>query len=121
MVVDSSIFFEILSDGPLRNKCEKQIHKADMYVPALVLFEIYRKLKIKVSEDEALAAIGSLRVYPVLDLTTEVALLAGDLSLEYNLAMADSFVLAHARLLNRPLLTLDNDFANIPGTVVIRK
>ena len=120
MVVDSSVFFEILSNGPLREKCEKHIHKTSVYVPTIVLFEIYRKLKSKVSEHEALAAVAALRANTVVDATTEVALLAGDLSLEYKLSMADSFVLAHAHLLECPLLTLDNDFASAPGTIIIR-
>ena len=121
MVVDSSVFFEILSNGPLRAKCERHLRDGEVVVPTLVLFEIYRKLKAKVSEDEALAAIGALRSYDVVDLTSEVALLAGDLSLEYSLAMADSFVLAHARHRHESLLTLDNDFAEVPGVIVLRK
>lgn len=121
MVVDSSVFFEIFSSGPCRAKCEKHLHGVEIFVPALVLFEIYRKIKSKVSEDEALSAAGTLRSHRVLDLTSEIALLAGDLSLEYGLAMADSFVLAHAHAIRQPLLTLDKDFAEIPGTIVIRK
>jgi predicted nucleic acid-binding protein len=121
MVVDSSIFMEIFSDGPARAKCQKHLVEIDISVPTLVLFEIYRKLKSKVSEDEALSAIGVLRSYKVLDLTSEVSLLAGDLSLDYDLAMADSFVLAHAYALKQPLLTMDNDFANIPGVILVRR
>ena len=121
MVIDSSVFFEIFSDGPLRAACEQQMRDKSLCVPTMVLFEIYRKIKVKVSEDEAMTAVGVMRSYNTLDLTSEVALLAADLSLEYSLPMADSFVLAHAFQLNQPLLTLDNDFARIPGVIIIRK
>ncbi len=120
MVVDSSVFLEIISDGPLRAKCEKAIHGKDVVVPSLVLFEIYRKLKSRSTEDDALSAIAYLRQFQVADLTAEVALLAGDLSLEHSLPMADSFVLSHARGLGQILVTLDNDFADIDGALVIR-
>ena len=121
MVVDSSVFFEILSDGPARTKCEKALSGEMLSVPTLVLFEIYRKLKSKVSEDDALSAVAWLRTYKLLNLTSEVALLAGDLSLEHGLATADSLVLAHAHHLREPLVTMDNDFAGLPGVLLIRR
>lgn len=121
MVVDSSIFFEIFSQGPCKDKCEKALKGKKIFVPTVVLFEIYRKIKSKISEQEALSLIGTLRVYEVLDMTSEIALTAGDLSLEYKLGMADSLVLAHAVFLKVPLLTMDNDFSNIPDVTVVRK
>ncbi|MES2965883.1 MAG: type II toxin-antitoxin system VapC family toxin [Bdellovibrionota bacterium] len=120
MVVDSSVFLEILSDGPLRSKCERAIDGKEVVVPTLVLFEIYRKLKSRTTEDDALSAIAALRQFRVADLTAETALLAGDLSLEHSLPMADSFVLAHAMVLGLKLVTLDNDFNGIDSAIVLR-
>ena len=65
-------------------------------------------------------AISALSSFGIRDLTREVALLGADLSIEFNLAMADGLVLAHARHLETELLTLDNDFASIPDVKVIR-
>ncbi len=120
MVVDSSVFLEIIANGPLRAKCEKAISGRSVFVPTLVLFEVYRKLKSKLTEHDALDAVASLRQFKVLELTAEVALGAGDLSLEHKLAMADSFMLAHARQIGIQLLTLDNNFADIPGVIILR-
>ncbi len=85
-----------------------------------MLFEVYRKIKDKVSEDLALEAVATLSQHQLIPLDREIALLAADLSLEHQLAMADSLVLASAHFFAEPLLTLDNDFADLPGAVVIR-
>ncbi|PWU21691.1 MAG: hypothetical protein C5B49_02215 [Bdellovibrio sp.] len=119
MVVDSSVWIELLSGGPLQSRCQTAIQRQTLRVPTLVLFEVYRKLKGKISEDMAMEAVAALSRYEVLDLTREVAMLAGDFSLEYQLGMADAMVLAHARHLNDVLLTLDNDFRSLPGAVLI--
>ncbi len=62
-------------------------------------------------------SVSALRTFEHLVLTPEISLLAADLSIQYGLAVADSLVLAHARLLGVPLVTLDNDFNFIPGVI----
>jgi predicted nucleic acid-binding protein len=89
-------------------------------VPAIVFFEVCRKVSAKVSEDEALRVAAWLRTFGTLNLTDEVALYAVDLSLNLKLGMADSLVLAHALREDAQLITLDNDFASIKNAVVIR-
>lgn len=91
-----------------------------MYIPTLVIFEVYRKILLSVSEDQALSAIATISQHEVLELSREVALSAADLSVQYKLAMAASIVLAHAHQLGAVLLTLDNDFSSIPGAQVLR-
>lgn len=121
MVVDSSVWIEIFSDGPLCRRCESELAKHEhIRVPALVIFEVYRKLRQHASEEEALEVAAFLRKHDVLDLDSDIALAAADLSLQHKLPMADSIVLAHATTLSEQLLTLDNDFSGIPGAKVIR-
>lgn len=120
MVVDSSVWLEILQGGPLSSECQKILARGQVRVPSLVIHEVYKKLKSKVSEEVALESIASLCQYEVLDLNREVAILAADLCLENKLSMADGFVLAHAELLHDVLLTLDNDFSDIPTARVLR-
>jgi toxin FitB len=62
-----------------------------------------------------------LAQHTVADLTQEVALSAADLSIAHKLPMADSFVLAHAQRASATLVTLDDDFAGLPGATVLRK
>ena len=121
MIVDSSVWIEIFTEGPLAGKCEQEIKTNEsVWIPTLVFYEVYKKIKKKASEELALQAIGFLSQYSQCELTREIALLAGDLSLSLNLGMADSLILAHAKHLKKSFLTLDNDFAGLPDVKVMR-
>lgn len=113
-------WIEIFSNGSLATKCEKELKKDPIKVPSLVRYEVYKKIKKSASEDLALEAISLLSKYEVLDITQEVALSAADLSIEYEIGMADSLMLAFAVNHKDLLLTFDNDFAGIPNTKIIR-
>ena len=120
MVVDSSVWIEIFVSGKKAKSCKRAIDDAkEVTVPTVVLYEIYKKIKHKVSEESALEAVASLSQYKVEDFNREIAMTAADLSLEHKIAMADSIVLAHALNKNTELLTLDNDFRGIPGAKVL--
>lgn len=122
VVLDSSVWIEIFRNGPLVNQCQKELQSNKVVgIPTVVLFEIYKKIAIAVSEEEALSAVAYLKSFPVLDLTVEVALMAGDLAIQHKLSMADSLVLAHAYLLEASLVTLDNDFAGIEDVEIVRR
>ncbi|MGK5085012.1 type II toxin-antitoxin system VapC family toxin [Bdellovibrionota bacterium FG-1] len=122
LVLDSSVWIEILNKGPLAKDCLRALKGAHaIYVPTLVLFEVYKKLASSRSEDQALSAVAMMSQYKVTDMTREIALAAADISLQRDLAMADSVVLAHAQQTGATLVTLDNDFAGISGVEVFRK
>ena len=118
--MDTSVLLEIFTDGPLRRVCEKAIEKQKLAVSSLAIFELYRKLKSKLEEHEALSAIAWIQSHSVENVTCEIALLAADLSIEYKLATVDSIMLAHARLNSAHLLTLDNDFSGVAGVKILR-
>lgn len=121
-VLDSSVWIEILNQGPLVNECTQALKSSDrIIVPTLVLFEVYKKITASRSEDQALSAIAFLSQYEVADMTREVALAAADLSLQRSLAMADSIVLAHAHQCGATLVTLDNDFVGVSEASVLRR
>ncbi|HLG20914.1 MAG TPA: type II toxin-antitoxin system VapC family toxin [Bdellovibrionota bacterium] len=121
LVVDSSAWIEMFSQGPLAKPCEREQRRTkEILVPTLVLYEVYKKICSTLSEDRALSAVAVMSQHKIDDLTRDVALTAADLSLEHKLPMADSIVLAHARLAGARLLTLDNDFAGIDEVVLLR-
>ncbi len=121
ILLDSSVWIELFGAGERHDACKDIFQRAQtIIVPSLVQFEVYKKiLKLK-SESHALSAISTLRSFSCVDLTPEVALTAADLSVEFNLPMADSIVLAHAQLADAVLFTLDNYFSKIDGVQVIR-
>ena len=83
LVLDSSVWIEILNGGKLAKECTRILKSAKtIYVPTLVLFEVYKKVTSLRSEDQALSAIALLSQYQVADMTREVALSAADLSLQ---------------------------------------
>lgn len=120
MVIDTSVWIEVLVSGKKSKSCKREIDEAkEIIVPTLVVFEIYKKIKYKFTEEAALEAVAMLSQYTVEDFNREIAMVAADLSLEHKIAMADSIVLAHAHHKNMELLTLDNDFRGIPGAKVL--
>jgi predicted nucleic acid-binding protein len=121
ILLDSSCWIEIFRNNKLSQKCQKELQNASkVIVPTIVLFEVYRKINISVSEDQALSCIALLSQHNIVELTREIALSAADLAILLKLPMADSFILAHAQFDNATLVTLDDDFSKIPGVRVIR-
>jgi predicted nucleic acid-binding protein len=121
VLLDSSVWVEILSKGPLLNKCISEHKKArHIIVPTLVLFEVYRKIASSTSEDKALSAVAHMSQHDVIDLTRDIALTAADISIENKLGMADSIILASARTFSAKLVTIDNDFAQFKDVRVLR-
>ena len=122
LLLDSSAWIELFNSGALLKACQRELQAAEkVIVPTTVLYEVYRKVASLTSDDQGLSAVTVLTQHSIADLSSEVALLAADLSLQYGLGMADSIVLAHAQHADARLVTLDNDFAAVPGVKVLRK
>jgi predicted nucleic acid-binding protein len=121
MLFDSSAWIELLVSGPLAATCEKELAKGtSVIVPTVVIYEVYRTIARQLSEEDGLSVIAALNQRQVVELSQQIALEAADLSLHHRLPMADSLVLAHARHEDAVLVTLDNDFAEIEGVVILR-
>lgn len=119
-LLDSSVWIELFDKRRLHQKCDREFKSAKrIVVPTIVIFEVYRKLAKTYEPHDALAAIGPMSRYEVVDLNRKISLEAADLSIEHGLATADSLVLAHAKNSNSTLITLDHDFINIPEVRVI--
>ena len=119
-VVDSSVWIEYLREGNKFSVVKKVIHNSrPIYIPTVVIFEVYRKLAKSLNESSALEFVALLKGCEVVDLTSNIALTAGDLSNEHQIGTADSIVLAHACEIGVKLVTLDNDFRGIEGVVLL--
>ncbi len=121
MVVDSSIWVEFFSDGPLAETCFKKIKNGEVYVPAIVIYEVYRKFVEKGFTELAMQIVAYLAKSKVIEIDQAVALAAADISIEHKLPMADSLVYACAQLNGQVLLTLDHDFLGLPQVELLRK
>src|SRR6267142_324920 len=93
-VVDSSGWLEYFADGPNAGFFASSIEAhADLLVPTIALFEVFKRLRQQRGEDEALQAISAMQSGTVVDLDAPLALDAGRLSIEHRLPLADSVVL----------------------------
>ena len=87
----------------------------------IVIYEVYKRLKRDLSEDDAVVAVSAMQRAVLVPITSELALTAADLSLEHGLAMADSLILATARLYKAELVTSDRDFEQVEGVTYLPK
>ncbi len=84
-------------------------------VPALSLYEVFKRVLQQRGEGEALQAAAVMMEGQVVELTAEIALEAARLSVEKKLPMADSVMLATARAYGAELWTQDADFEGMEG------
>ncbi len=122
IVVDSSGWIEFFTDGPRANDYATRLRSLPaVLTPTVVVYEVYKRLKRELSEEEALIAVSAMQRSRVVDFDQEIALTAADLSLAHGLAMADAMVLATAKSFQAELVTSDADFANVAGVTYLAK
>lgn len=118
--VDSYGWIERFTNGPKASLYNAVIEKAtpsEIVTSAIVLYEVYKKIKKVVNEQsalEAVAAIGQTLVVPV---DQSLSLEAADYSLMFGLHMADAVVYATARHYGAELYTSDEDLKGVKGVV----
>lgn len=122
IVIDSSGWIEFFTDGPLADEYAKRLRTlSSVLTPVIVLYEVYKRLKRDLSEDDAIVAVSAMQRTQIVAIDQQVVLTAADLSLEHGLAMADSLILATARLFRAELVTSDVDFDGIPDVTYLPK
>jgi predicted nucleic acid-binding protein len=110
-VVDSSAWLEYLADGPNADFFAPAIEKAgDLLVPAIVLFEVFKKVLQERTENLALEAISVMQHGQIVELSGALALNAARLSHKHKLPLADSIILATARAAGAVIWTQDSYF-----------
>lgn len=113
-IVDSSGWLAYFADeSNAKHFLTPLSDSALLVVPTLTIYEVFKVILRETSENEALQADVAMQKGTVVDLTTPLALAASRLSLEHNLPMADSIILATAQEFNAILWTQDSDFKNM--------
>ena len=121
-LVDSSGWLEYLADGPNADFFANSIvATADLLVPTLSLYEVFKRVLQQRGEDDALQAVALMQQGMIVDLSVSLALSAARISLNDKIPMADSIMLATARAHGATLWSQDSDFENIPGVRYIAK
>jgi predicted nucleic acid-binding protein len=121
-VVDSSGWLEYFAGGPNASFFAAAIKATDtLVVPTICIYEVFKRLLTQRGEEDALQAIGIMSLGVIADLTREFAVNAAHASTEFQIAMADSIILATARAHNAILWTQDSDFEGMDSVQYISK
>ena len=113
-IVDSSGWLAYFADEPNAKYFLTPLNdSASLVVPTVTIYEVCKVILRESSENDVLQAVVAMQKGAVVDLTPSLAIAASKLSLEHNLPMADSVVLATAREFNGILWTQDSDFKKI--------
>jgi predicted nucleic acid-binding protein len=121
-VVDSSGWLEYFTDGPNADFFAPAVENtADLVVPTVSLYEVFKRVLQQRDEGEALQAVAVMQQGRVVDLDAAITLSAAKLSVDLKLPMAGSVLLATARMHDATLWTQDADFLNIEGVEYVEK
>jgi predicted nucleic acid-binding protein len=119
-VMDSSGWIEIVAGGSRHEAFMAAITAAEtLFVPTLVLYEVYRTIERQFGESEADRIAAHLRSHAVVELTDDIALVAARLGKRHQLATADAVIYATADHLGATLVTGDGHFAELSGVTYL--
>lgn len=113
-LVDTSGWLEYFADSPQAPHFAAAIEDTEhLLVPAVVVYEVFKKVMLAFDENRALLALGQLKLGRVVDVDEAIALYAAKLSLEKRLPMADALIYATALLHDATVFTQDAHFEGL--------
>lgn len=121
-IIDSSGWLEYFADGPNASFFSRPLQKtADLIVPTITIYEIFKVVLRQRDESDALQSVALMQQGFVVDLTSNISILAAKMGIDHRLPMADSIILATARIYRATIWTQDSDFNGIDGVQYILK
>jgi predicted nucleic acid-binding protein len=110
-IIDSSDWLGYFSDGPNAKYYLPPLNDTfSLIVPVITIYEVFKVVLRETGENETLQAVAVMQKGKVVELTANTAMIAAKLSLQHNLPMADSIILATARKYRCVIWTQDSDF-----------
>ena len=121
-VVDSSVWIEWLSNTNLVPRLKGEIPvQSNCIVPTIVQLEVFKWLARQQGMQAAEGFMAYTRLCEVVDLDTNIARFAAEISAELKLSTADAVIYATARHRDADLLTCDRHFETLKGVAYIEK
>jgi len=121
-LVDSSGWLEFFTAGPNAGFFAPSILKtADLVVPTVSLYEVFKKVLRELGEGPALRAIAQMKQGRIIEQDEALALRAARLSLKHALPLADALIYATAQSHNAILWTQDEHFRKLAGVRYVAK
>ncbi len=121
-IIDSSGWLEYFSDGTNAKHYLPPLNDtSSLIVPVITIYEVFKVVLRESGENEALQAVAAMQKGKIVHLTANISMNAAKLSLQHNLPMADSIILATAQAYRCVIWTQDSDFRNIEGVKYFSK
>ncbi len=123
VLLDTSVIVDWLRQKDSRDTWLFQLLKADcrLFVPVVVVAELYTGSSVWQIADARLRLEGFLRECQVMSLETNTAVLAGQIKNKYKINLIDALVAAEAMERSLKLATLNTkDFAKIEGLDLVK-
>ena len=121
-VIDSSMWIEYFADTGISALVADAIENTDdLIVPSITIYEVFKNLLSKRTEEEADYAISFMEQGNIIDLDRDLALSASKISRDYKLPMADSIIYATSIKYNCLLWTQDKHFSGLQSVNYLEK
>jgi len=121
-LVDSSGWLEYFADGENADFFASAIENTDqLIVSSINIYEVFKRILSQRDDHSALQAIAIMEQGHVIDLTSEIALSAAQISIEHKIPMADSIIYATAKANKAVLWTQDVDFQGLENVKYLQK
>ena len=122
VVVDTSAWIEWLKDAPLADAIEARLPENDDWiVPTMVQLELTKWALREGGERMVASLVAFSNTCRVVDLDTDLAVLAARSWREAKLSTADAVIYATARVHGATLLTCDRHFEGLEAAEVLGK
>jgi predicted nucleic acid-binding protein len=113
-IIDTSLWIEFFAGTELDLSIINAIKKKDeLCVPVICLYEVRKKFLNDNDINKADLAVDIMKIGKVIDMNSEIAVLASDISKQHKLPMADSIIYATAKIYNAKIYTQDKHFENL--------
>ena len=121
-LVDSCGWLEFFADGPNAKFFATPLENIDeIVVPTISIYEVFKSILRQRDESAGLQVVALMKQGQVIDLTTNISMMAAKLSLEHNIPMADSIILSTGHFYQAIVWTQDADFKGLNGVKYIPK
>jgi len=121
-VIDSSCWLEYFAGSQVGDTVSAAIENtASLYVPTITLYEVFKKLLAELDENKALFAVAHMKQGNVVELGSDLAILAAKIGTQHKLPLADSIIYATVRKFNCKLWTQDKHFKGLPSVRYFEK
>jgi len=121
-LVDSSGWLEYFADGKNASFFAPAIENTKLLlVSAINCYEVFKRIAQQRDENAAMQAVAVMQEGAVVDVSADLAIVAAKIALDVKLPLADSVILATARLHRATVWTQDSDFEGIAGVRYVAK